>query len=194
MSNSTPGTVAHQAPLSVGFSRRDSWSGLPCPPPGDLPDLGIEALSPALQIASVSYVPPEKSKSLPIFKINLFLLEGKLLYNFVLVSAIQQHESAVGIHISEELMLWNCGVAEHSWEILRSKAIQPVHRKGNQSWRFIGRMDAEAETPILWLPDAKSWLTGRDSDAGKDWRWEEKGTREDEMAGWHHRLDRYEFE
>ena len=114
MSNSTPGTIAHQAPLSVGFSRQDSWSGLPCPPPGDLPHLGIKGLSPALQIASVSYVPPEKSKSLPIFKINLFLLEGKLLYNFVLVSAIQQHESAVGIHISEELMLWNCGVGEHS--------------------------------------------------------------------------------
>ena len=71
--------------------------------------------------------------------------------------------------------------------------IQPVHPKGNQSWIFIGRTDVEAETPILWPPDAKTWLTGEDPDAGKDWRWEEKGTRrEDEMVGWHHRLNGHE--
>ena len=69
-----------------------------------------------------------------------------------------------------------------------------VHPKGNQSWIFIGRTDAEAETPILWAPDAMSWLIGKDPDAGKDWRQEEKGTTEDEMAGWHHRLDGHEFE
>ena len=63
------------------------------------------------------------------------------------------------------------------------KEIQPVHPKGNQSWIFIGRTDAEAETPILWPPDAKSWLLGKDPDAGKDWRQEEKGTTEDEMDG-----------
>ena len=61
--------------------------------------------------------------------------------------------------------------------------IQPVHPKGNQSWIFIGRTDAEAETPILWAPDVKTWLIGKDSDAGKDWRWEEKGMTEDEMDG-----------
>ena len=72
--------------------------------------------------------------------------------------------------------------------------IQPVHPKGNQSWIFIGRTDAEAETPILWLPDAKNWLIGKDPDAGKDWRWEEKGTTEVEMVGWHHRLDGHECE
>ena len=77
---------------------------------------------------------------------------------------------------------------------LYSKEIQPVHPKGNQSWIFIGRTDAEAETPILWTPDAKSWLTGKDPDVGKDWRWEEKGTTEDEMVGWHHRFDGHEFE
>jgi len=77
---------------------------------------------------------------------------------------------------------------------LDCKKIQPVHSKGDQSWVFIGRTDAEAETPILWPPHAKSWLIGKDSDAGRDWGQEEKGMMEDEMAGWHHRLDGHEFE
>ena len=76
---------------------------------------------------------------------------------------------------------------------LDSKEIQPVYPKGNQSWIFIGRTDAEAETPILWPPDAKNWLNGKYPDAGKDWRWE-KGTIEDEMVRWHHRLDGHECE
>ena len=71
---------------------------------------------------------------------------------------------------------------------LDCKEIQPVHPKGNWSWIFIGRTDAEVETPILWSSDAKNWLIWKDPDAGKDWRWEEKGTTEDEMVGWHHRL------
>ena len=84
----------------------------------------------------------------------------------------------------EELMLLNCGV-EDSWESLGLQ---------DQSWVYIGRTDVEAETWILWPPDAKTWLTGEDPDAGKDWRWEEKGTRwEDEMVGWHHQLSGYEF-
>ena len=73
------------------------------------------------------------------------------------------------------------------------KEIQPVHPKGDQSWVFIGRTDVEAETPILWSPDVKSWLTGKDTDAGEDWGREEKGTMEDEMVGWHHQLNEYEF-
>ena len=72
---------------------------------------------------------------------------------------------------------------------LDCKKIQPVHPKGNQSWIFIGRTDAEVETPILWPPDAKNWLIWKDPDAGKDWRWEEKGTTEDEIVGWHHQLN-----
>ena len=77
---------------------------------------------------------------------------------------------------------------------LDCKEIQPVHPKGNQSWvLFIGRTDAEAETPILWPPHAMSWLIGKDLDDGMDWGQEEKGTTEDEMAGWHHRLDGHEF-
>ena len=77
---------------------------------------------------------------------------------------------------------------------LDCKEIQPVHPKGDQSWVFIVRINAEAETPVLWPPDAKSWLIGKDPDAGKDWRREEKGTTEDEMVGWHHRLDGHGFE
>ena len=72
---------------------------------------------------------------------------------------------------------------------LNCKEIQPVHPKEDQSWVFIGRTDVEAETPILWPPHGKSWLIGKDSDAGRDWGQEEKGTTEDEMAGWHHWLD-----
>ena len=71
---------------------------------------------------------------------------------------------------------------------LDCKEIQPVHPKGDQSWVFIGRTDVEAETPILWLPDAKSWLIWKDPDAGKDWGQEEKGITEDEMVGWYHQL------
>ena len=77
---------------------------------------------------------------------------------------------------------------------LDCKEIQPVHPKGNQSWIFIGRTDAEAETPILWPTDAKNWLLGKDPDAGKDWRQEEKGMSEDETVGLLHWLDGYEFE
>ena len=90
-------------------------------------------------------------------------------------------------------MLLNCGVGEDSWDPLDCKEIQPVHPKGDQSWVFIGRTGVEAETPILWPPDAKSWLIGKDPDAGKDWGQEEKGTTEDEMVGWHHRLDEHGF-
>ena len=77
---------------------------------------------------------------------------------------------------------------------LDCKKIQPVHPKGNQSWIFTGRTDAEAESPIFWPPYTKNWLIAEDPDAGKDLRQEEKGTTEDEMVGWHHRLDGCEFE
>ena len=76
---------------------------------------------------------------------------------------------------------------------LDCKKIQPVHSKGDQSWVFFGSNDAEAETPILWPPDVKSWLIWKDPDDGKDWGQEEKGMTEDEMAGWHHQLNRHQF-
>ena len=75
---------------------------------------------------------------------------------------------------------------------LDCKEIQPVHSRGNQSWIFIGKTDAE--TPILWPPDVKNWLNRKDPDARKDWRQEKKGTTEDEMGGWHHQLNGHEFE
>ena len=89
------------------------------------------------------------------------------------------------------------------WTVVLEKALespldykenQPVHSKGDQSWVFFGRNDAKAETLVFWPPHAKSWLTGKDSDAWRDWGQEEKGTTEDEMAGWHHRLNGREFD
>ena len=109
-----------------------------------------------------------------------------------------------GTHTAEESMsyhheslLWfnhkYMTAGKDSWEALDCKEIQPVNPKGNQSWLFIGRTDAKAKTPILWPPDVKNWLIGKDPDAGKDWR-QEKGTTEDEMVRWHHWLDTHEFE
>ena len=89
-------------------------------------------------------------------------------------------------------MLLNCGVGEDSWESPGLQGDQTVNPKGNQSWIFIGRTNAEA--PILWPPDGKNWLNGKVPDNGKDWRWEEKGMTEIEMVGWHHRLNGHEFE
>ena len=101
---------------------------------------------------------------------------------------------------------WTMKKAEHwrtdAFELLKKtlespldcKEIKPVNPKGNQSWIFIGRTDAEAETLILWPHFVKNWLIGKDPDAGKDWRQKEKGMTEDEIVGWHHRLDGHEFE
>ena len=89
---------------------------------------------------------------------------------------------------------WNVVLEKTIESLLDCKEIKPINPKGNQSWIFIGRTDAEAEAPILWSPDAQSWLTGKDPDAGKDWRQEEKGMTEDEMVGWHHWLNWHEFE
>ena len=95
---------------------------------------------------------------------------------------------------AEELMLLNCGVGEDFWESLGLQGDPTIHPKGDQPWVFFGRTDAKAETLVLWPPHAKSWLIGKDSDAGRDWGQEEKGMTEDEMAGWDHRLDGRESE
>ena len=91
-------------------------------------------------------------------------------------------------------MLLNFGVGKDSLESLGLQGDQIVNPKWNQSWIFIGRTDTEAEIPILWPPDANSRLIGKDPDAGRDWRQEEKRATEDEMVGWHHQLDGHEFE
>ena len=89
---------------------------------------------------------------------------------------------------------WQTGLPPHWCHPCHHHLICWAHPKGNQTWIFIGRTDAEAETPILWPPDVKNWLIGKDPDAGKDWRQEEKGITEDEMVGWHHQLNGHEFE
>ena len=90
-------------------------------------------------------------------------------------------------------MLLKCCIGEDSWGSLGLQGGPPVHSEGDQSWVFFGRADAKAETPIFWPPHTKSWLIGKDSDAGRDWGQEEKGTTEDEMAGWHHQLNGHVF-
>ena len=96
--------------------------------------------------------------------------------------------------VPKNLCFWTVVLEKTLESPLDCKEIQPVHPKGDQSWMFIGRTDAEAETPILWPPDANSWLTGKDPDVGRHWGQKEKVTTEDEMAGWHHWLDEHEFE
>ena len=89
---------------------------------------------------------------------------------------------------------WNVVFEKTPESPLDCKEIQPVHSEGDRPWDFFGRHDAKAETPVLWPPHVKSWLIGKDSDAGRDWGQDEKGTTEDEMAGWHHWLDGHESE
>ena len=120
------------------------------------------------------------------------------------------HSQSYGFFSSSHVWMWESDHKE-SWELknwcfwtlvlektleslLHCKESQPVYPKGNQSWIFIGRTDAEAEIPILWPPDAKNWHIWKDSSARKDWMWEEKGTAEDEIVGWHHWLNGHEFE
>ena len=101
---------------------------------------------------------------------------------------------SVGPYRRSNLILSNCGAGEDSLSPLDCKEIKSVNPEGNQTWIFIGRTETEAETPILWPPDAKTGFTGKDPDAGKDWGQEEKGVIEDEMIEWHHLLNGYEFE
>ena len=97
------------------------------------------------------------------------------------------------IWVPKNWCFWTAVLEKTLESPLDYKEIKPVNPKGNESWIFIGRTDAEAETPILWPPDAKNWLIWKDPDAGKDWRWEEKGMTEDEMVGWHQQLDGHGF-
>ena len=93
----------------------------------------------------------------------------------------------------KDCCFWTVVLEKTTESLLGCKEIKPVNPKENQSWIFIGKTDAEAETPTLCPPDVKNWFIWKDPDAGKDWRQEEKGTTEDEMVGWHHWLSRHEF-
>ena len=120
-----------------------------------------------------------------VFPVVLYRCESQTIKEAFLSACFHQLERI------DNFKLWCWGRFESP---LDSKEIKPVNPKGNQPWIFIGRTDAEAEAPILWPPDAKTWLIGKDPDAGKDRRQEEKGVTEDEMVGWHHRLKEHEFE
>ena len=120
------------------------------------------------------------------------------LMNVEKVTSHCNHRKSVGqfdCRAFRDCMVWAVWSAENytSKSLSDYKEIQPVHPKGDQSWVFTGRTDVEAETPVLWPRDSKSWLMGKDPDAGKDWGQEDKGTTEDEMVGWHHRLNGHEF-
>ena len=115
-----------------------------------------------------------------------------------IISSIFSDQNVVRLDVnyrklSAKERFWAVVLEETLESPLDCKKIQPVYLKGNQSWIFIGRTDAKAETPIPWSPDAKHCLIGKDPDAGNDWRREEKGTTEEEVVGWHHQLDGHEF-
>ena len=194
--------AAHQAPPSLGFSRQEHWSGLPFPPPMH----ESEKWKWSRSVVSNSSWPPDSS--LPGSSIHRISRQHikKQRHYFANKGPSSQSYGFYNTHV----WVWELD-CEESWALknwcfwtvvlektldspLDCKEIQPVHPKGDQSWIFIGRTDAEAKTPILWPPDAKNWLTAKDPDSGKDWRWEEKGTTEDEMVGWDHRLNGHKFE
>ena len=124
------------------------------------------------------------------FLLYVFLMYGNSSSGHIWMWELDSEESWV----PKNWCFWTVLLEKTLESPLDCKEIQPTHPKGDQSWVFIGRTDAEAETPILWPPHVKSWLIGKDPDAGRDWGQEEKGTTEDEMAGWHHWLDGHEFE
>ena len=117
----------------------------------------------------------------------LFLLfKNNFCFSLQLLNLYAWNFKLLPYYIPKNWCFWTVVLEKTLESPLDSKEIQPVHPKGNQSWLYIGRTDAEAETTILWPPDAKSWLIWKDPDAGKDWRQEEKGTTEDGMLGWHY--------
>ena len=116
--------------------------------------------------------------------------------SFSLSSSFLKKASFTGIRlwVLKNWCFWTVMLEKTPESPLDCKEIQPIHSKGDQSWVFFGRYHAKAETPVLWPPHAKSWLIGKDSDAGRDWGQEEKGATEDEMTGWHHQLNGRESE
>ena len=153
----TPWTAAYQAPPSMGFSRQEYWSGLPLPSP-------MTNLDSILKSKDVVDKDPS-SQSYGFSKSHEWIWK------------LDHKESWA----PKNWCFWTVVLEKTLESPLDCKEIQPVHSKGDQCWVFIGRIDAEAEAPILWPPDVKTWLIGKDLDAGKDWEQEEKGMTEDEM-------------
>ena len=158
---------------SMRFSRQECWSGLPLSSPGDLPDPGTEPGSPSFQADAL----PSKPSTYKSSSGHVWMWE------------LDYKESW-----AQNWCFWTVVLEKTLESPLDCKEIQLVYPKGHQSWMFIGRTDAIAESPILWPSDMKNRLIGKDPDAGEDWRREEKGMAEDEMVEWHHWHDGHEFE
>ena len=195
----TPWTVALQAPLSIEFPRQEYWSGLwfPSSRASSLPSnrTHFSCIAGGFLITEPPGSPSHPILCSPVWSVfclfYLCLSHGLLfltLWNWKYLYNLKS------VLIRKNWCFWTMVLEKTLESPLSCKEIQPVHPKGNQSWVFIGRTDVEAETPVLWPPHVKSWLIWKDPDAGKDWGQEEKGTTEDEMAGWHHWLDGHEFE
>ena len=186
----TPWTAAyHQAPPSMGFSRQEYWSGVPLPSLAD-GDYSYE-IKQCLLLGRKAMITKcvknqrqhfankgPSSQSYGFSRSYVWLYELELKEGWVL----------------ENWYFWIMVLEKTLESPLDCKEIKPVNPKGNQSWIFIGRTDAEAEAPIIWPPNANIRLTRKDPDAGNDWGKEEKGATEDEMVGWHHRLNGHEIE
>ena len=165
----------------MGFSRQEYWSGLPFPSPGDLPNPRIEPRSPALRADALPSKPPGNPMIQPRQHIkkhrHSFTDKGPSSQSYGFSSSrvwmweLDYKEGCV----PKNWCFWTVVFEKTLESPLDCKEIKPVHPKGNQSWLFTGRTNGEAEAPILWPPDANNWLIGKDPDAGKDWRWEEKG-------------------
>ena len=164
---------------------QEYWSGWPIPSSADLPDPGIYSGSHALQADSL----PADLWGKPFQLYHyVYLLNENQKWSFPLL-----YYNAIWL-FNTNLVITFLNLLEKTLQSpLDCKEIKTVHPKGNQSWIFIGKTDAEAETLIHWSPDVKSWLTGKDPDVGKDWRQEKKGITEDEMVGWHHQFNGQEF-
>ena len=163
-------TAAHQAPLSTGFCRQEYWNGLPFP----FPMTNLDSILKSRDITLPTKVHVVKAMVFPV----------------VICGCESWTVKKAERRRLDSFDLWCCR------RLLR---VPWTSRRSNQSILkeispFIGRTDAEAEAPILWPPDRKNWLIGKDPDAQKDWRQEEKGRKEDEVAGWHHQVDGHEFE
>ena len=158
-----------------------------CPTLYDPMDYIVHGILQARILEWVAF-PFSRGSSQPRDRIQVFCIAGRFFTNWAIREALIKKAECQRIDAFE---LW-------CWRTLESpldcKEIKPVHLEGNQSWIFIGRTDAEAEVLILWPPDVKNWLIGKDPDAGKDWGQEKKGKTEDEMVGWHQRLNGSEFE
>ena len=168
--------------LFMGFSRQEYWSGLPFHLTCLLRNLcgGQQQLELVMEQQCGSKLGEEYVKA-------VYCHPAYLTY-------MQSTSCETLDWMKHKLESWTVVLEKTLESPLDFKEIQPVHPKGNQSWIFIGRTDGEAETPILWPPDGKNWLIGKDPNAGKVCRWEEKGMTEDEVVGWYHQLNGHEFE